>query len=160
MKQVLHKQAFFERAGSGAPPNSSSMGVWCVHVKLCVWARGFCNELCVWLWYRLKLWRAARAWAPRCGILFTGHFTDSALVPKMSRVRTVCILCPDSMCITLSFPLIDAFLRSLLLHMIFLIPCKILIYHFLVTAANIPVTLMQPHNNAISDIIDGVVIRF
>lgn len=36
MKQVQHKQAFFERAGSGAPPNSSSMGVWCIYVKLCV----------------------------------------------------------------------------------------------------------------------------
>lgn len=87
--------------------------------------------------------------------------TYSALVPQMSIVRPVCILCPDSMYITLSFPLIDVFLGSLLLHMIFLIPCRILkINYFLLTAANIPLTLMEPHNNAISDIIDGVVIRF
>lgn len=38
--------------------------------------------------------------------------TYSALVPQLSRVRPVCILCHDGMCITLSFPLIDAFFNE------------------------------------------------
>lgn len=140
MKQVQHKQTFFERAGSGGPPTSSSMGVWCVHVKVCVWACGYCSELCE-LWHRLKLWGAPRAWPPWCGILFTGYFTDYPLWSKTPQ-NLLCLGSPDAQsqtslysnsyallaCVLLSvFRWLMLFLRSLLLHMKFLIPCKILI---------------------------------